>query len=70
MLRMAESLGTRIENENSDDIDEQITRAWNLVLGREPDEQERASAHALLKEYDLALVARVLFNSNELIWID
>ena len=52
-------------------VDENKTgRAWRLVLGRLPGKQEQARATRLVDQHGLALLCRVLFNSNEFILID
>ena len=43
---------------------------WRLVLNRAPNKQERKNASQLAKEHGLPLLARVLFNTNEFIWIE
>jgi len=70
ILRMAEHLAERVEQEAVNDLSKQIERMWQLVLNRVPSEQEREKASQLVKEHGLPLLARVLFNTNEFIWIE
>ncbi len=51
-------------NVGGDEI-KSIDECFRLLLGREPDEQERKDSLALAKENDLSLVCRALINSNE-----
>jgi hypothetical protein len=70
VLRMSDRLAERIAAEVGEKLDDQVAHAWRLVLAREPQGQELADARALVRLHGLALLARTLFNSNELIWID
>ena len=70
VLRMSERLASRIEKDVGDDSAEQVTRAWRLVLGREPDMDESSAAVRMVEEHGLPLLGRVLFNSNEWILIE
>jgi hypothetical protein len=47
-----------------------VRLAWRLTLGRDPDPTERFDATALVERHGLPALARTLFNSSELIWID
>ena len=81
ILRMSEHLAARIVGEHppalvgnkgsdTDSLSSQVDRAWWLVLGRAPDEAERRESGALARRRGLALLCRVLFNSNEFIVIE
>ena len=48
----------------------QIDDAWELVLGRSPGDKEAEAARSIVEQHGLALLTRILFNSNEFIWID
>ncbi|MCE9609587.1 MAG: PSD1 and planctomycete cytochrome C domain-containing protein [Chthoniobacter sp.] len=77
VLRMAESMAARIAAEqpaakgsDPDPLPAQVERAWRLVLGRAPGGAERSESDALVRRHGLALLCRVLFNSNEFIVIE
>jgi len=85
MLRMSEKLAQRVQSEivqetarqtepvasTTDDISTRlIDRAWQLVLGRNPEADERATSKKLMDDHGLDLLCRVLFNSNEFVLID
>lgn len=47
----------------------QVDRAFMTALGRLPDEAERKSASAVVRDHGLAVLCRVLFNSNEFLYL-
>ena len=47
-----------------------VNRAWRLVLGRNPTAGEKAKSVRLVHDHELALLCRVLLNSNEFILVD
>ena len=49
---------------------DQIRRAFQLGLQREPDSQELAACERLLKERGLVELCRVVLNLNEFIYVD
>ncbi len=75
ILRMSEKLSARIisergSQENAPDSQQQVIRAWRLVLGRSPTAEENAQSIRLVEKHGLPLLCRVLFNSNEFVLID
>jgi hypothetical protein len=70
VLRMSEHLANRVKKEATPTLGKQVDRMWQLVMGRPPHEEEKSEAVALVKKIGLELLARVLFNSNEWIWIE
>ena len=70
VLRMADHLAERVKKEVGNDLEKQVDRMWQLVLGRAASENELKRSIELAKEHGLPLLARVLFNSNEFIWIE
>ncbi len=69
-LRMAESLAARIEREAPNDLENQLTRAYQWTLQRNPLPRERELARRLVEEHGLRALARALFNSNEFLTIE
>jgi hypothetical protein len=47
-----------------------VDRAFRLAFGRLPDAEERAKAIALVEKFGASTLARVLFNSNEFLYVD
>ena len=47
----------------------QIERAWQLALNRKPTAEEITEAAPVVKEHGLATLCRVLFNSNEFLFL-
>jgi hypothetical protein len=70
ILQMAEDFAGRIRREAGEDLDAQLSRAYALAYGRAPDEDEAALARRFLATQGLAAFARVLFNSNEFLYVD
>ena len=46
-----------------------VERAFVLVLGREPIDEERAAAETVVRDHGPAALARVLFNTNEFLFL-
>lgn len=70
ILRMADHFTERVKSEAGKETHARVKLAWRLALGRSPDAAELADAAALAGRHGLPALARTLFNSNELIWID
>ncbi len=51
-------------------IEKQVTQACQLIYLREPGAEERAVLVAYTGEHGLAATCRVLFNSNEFLFVD
>ena len=69
VLRQCEHFAARLERERAS-LDEQITHAYELALNRRPAERERMKLAAHARQHGLASACRVLFNSNEFMFID
>jgi hypothetical protein len=69
VLRQAEHLATRIERQTIA-AHEQVDLAIRLALSRPSREYERQSLGAYITEHGLANACRLLFNSNEFVFID
>ena len=71
VMQQAETLADRIEQEYSGQTDaSQLTsRAFQLTLGRDPNPTELEGAAALVDSEGLTMLCRVLFNSNEYLFI-
>ena len=67
---MARAVAERLKRERGPDIDAQIDRAFQLFYGRKPDIEEADWARAFATTYSMRALARVLFNTNEFIYLD
>jgi hypothetical protein len=69
VLRQCEHFAARLQRERKTVLD-QIARAYELALNRAPRETEQAKLVAHAEKHGLASVCRVIFNSNEFMFID
>lgn len=69
VFQQAGYLALRLTSETGDAPD-QIERAFRLCLAREPSEPERSALATFVAEHGLAQACRVLFNSNEFVFVD
>lgn len=70
VLRMADCLAERVEAEAGSDRARQVHQVFWHVLSREPDATEAAACGVFVGEHGLAALCRVLFNGNELLYVD
>ncbi len=69
-LDVARALAKRLRREaGADHHGEQVRRAFALLYGRLPADEEQDAAVAFLKKFDWPALARVLLNSNEFIYL-
>jgi hypothetical protein len=69
VLRQVEHVAARIQRE-APNLDEQIDRAIQLVLCRPSTKIERQKFGKYATQYGLANMCRLLFNSNEFMFVD
>jgi hypothetical protein len=67
---LADAFATRLRREAGDDAAAQITRGWQLALGRKPAAEESRLAETLAADHGLEAVCRGLFNVGEFVMID
>jgi Protein of unknown function (DUF1553)/Protein of unknown function (DUF1549)/Concanavalin A-like lectin/glucanases superfamily len=70
VLRMADRLSQRLVREAGADVHKQIALAYQLAFGRPADEREISEARQLVERDGLGALCRVLFNSNEFMFLD
>ena len=68
-LDQAEAFAKRVRAEVGEDPERQVGRAWQLALQREPTSEELADATEVVRQHGLPLLGRVLFNSNEFLFL-
>ena len=59
----------RLRREAGDDASAQVRRGYRLALGREPDDEETRLCADLIRAHDLPTFCRVLFNTNEFLFL-
>ena len=69
-FRMAERLAARAERDAADDLDSRIVYLYRLAFNRAPVAEELAAAKRHAAQHGLAALCRVVFNSNEFLYID
>jgi len=70
VLRMADRFAERVKAEAGADPARQIDRVFQLAYGRGPDGEQRQAAAVLVEKHSLAALCRVIFNSNEFLYVD
>lgn len=70
VLRMADRFAGRLVSDVGHDSSDQATGAYQLAYGRLPNESERDMAAAFIESEGLSAFCRVIFNSNEFIYVD
>jgi hypothetical protein len=65
VMEQSKLIADRARLDAKDDVIKSIDRCFELLLCRQPDEQERQDCLALAKANDLSLVCRAIINSNE-----
>jgi hypothetical protein len=68
-IELAEAFAARVKSEAGDNVANQVRRAYQLAVNREPRTEEIADAEAVVKEFGLATLCRVLFNCNEFLFL-
>ncbi len=68
-LRMSERLAARAERD-ARDLDSQIARVYNLAFNRKPEPEELAGAKTFAATHGLPALCRVIFNTNEFLYVD
>jgi hypothetical protein len=70
VLRMADRFAERLRDESGADASAQIEHAYRLALSRAPEPEELTETKAFVTEHGMPAFCRVLFNSNEFLYID
>lgn len=69
MIRQSEYFAARVQRMTNERND-QVVAAYRLALGRQPSIKERDAWSAYVGQHGLANACRLIFNSNEFIFID
>jgi Protein of unknown function (DUF1553)/Protein of unknown function (DUF1549)/Planctomycete cytochrome C len=68
-IEQAAAFAARVKADAGDDVGKQLQRAYQLAFSREPSPGEVADAEPIVKEFGLATLCRVLFNSTEFLFL-
>ena len=68
-LEASEALAARVKRESGNDPAQQVHRAWQLALSRDPNSEELADATPSVRDHGLPTLCRALFNSNEFLFL-
>ncbi len=68
-LDMAEAWAKRLEQEQPDNVDAQIERAFELAYGRSADRKELAESKRVATKFGLRALCRALFNTNAMLYV-
>jgi hypothetical protein len=69
-FRMADRLAARVEREAAENLDARIAYLYRLAYNRTPATDEVGAAKEHVAAHGLAALCRVIFNSNEFLYID
>ncbi|MFN0051670.1 MAG: DUF1553 domain-containing protein [Planctomycetales bacterium] len=69
-LRMADDAARRVAADAGEEAPRQVARLYELAYSRPSSEDELQSAVRFISEHGLAALCRVVFNSNEFLYID
>ena len=65
----AANFADRVKKKSGDNVDKQVTHAFQLAFGRDPRPIEAKAAIASARTHGLPTLCRVLFNSNEFLFL-
>lgn len=68
-LEQSAALAARAEGESPSDIGQQIRLLYQWTLARVPRDEELVSAESLVRDHGLSTLCRVIYNSNEFLFI-
>jgi hypothetical protein len=68
-LEQADAFAARLKAEVGDDVTKGIQRAYQLALGRNPTTNEVLDAKAAVGSHGFSTLCRVIFNSNEFLFL-
>ncbi len=68
MMQQSRIMAERLRREAGDDPQAQITRAFNILFGREPEGQELSAGLDLIREHGLPTFCRAMFSASEFLF--
>ena len=69
VLRMAHAFAKRLEAQAGSDVREQIDLAYRLAYGRDLNGKDFELSRSFIRKHGLVAWCRVIFNSNELLYV-
>lgn len=69
VLDRSKAFARRVRSEVGSDLHQQIQRAYQLVLSRDPTVNEMSDANSIVAKFGLTPLCRALFNCNEFLFI-
>lgn len=69
VIEQAKHLARRVERDAGMDLDAQVDLLWRLTVGRRPAKHEAEACRDVARQHGLSTVCRVLFNSNEFLFL-
>ncbi|MDA1049483.1 MAG: DUF1553 domain-containing protein [Planctomycetota bacterium] len=70
VLRMADQFAVHIKASTKANVKPQSREAYRLAFGRSPSDDELRTTEAFIQQHGLAAFCRVIFNSNEFLYVD
>jgi len=70
VLDQADRLADRLQREAGNEVEKQLVRAYQLAFGRSPLPEELKLTSGFVARHGLAAFCRVLFNSNEFVYLE
>jgi hypothetical protein len=70
MVRMAERFAQRVEKQAPGDLPKQIDAACRFAFGRAPTQEESAALLEVAQKHGMANACRLIFNTNEFVFVD
>ena len=70
ILTQSQHLADRVSRELGEKFQPRLERVFQLILGRLPTEQELKELMSYSKQYGMTNVCRLLFNTNEFLFVD
>jgi hypothetical protein len=74
ILEQSDAMAQRIEQELSgepnDSMASHVRLAYRRILGRDPTESQRTASAAYVEQHGLIALCRLLFNTNEFVYVD
>ena len=68
-IEESDAFAQRVVNDAGENTSRQVQRVYQLALARDPDADELGDASAVVDEHGLATLCRVIFNSNEFLFL-
>jgi cytochrome c553 len=69
VIRQSEHIAAKLATQHKD-LSQQVTRLYQLVLGREPEAKEFAAVSQYAQQFGMANACRFLLNTNEFMFVD